>query len=80
MTHLRVMLHTIQDVQRFVHIVNEFPYDVDLISGRYVVDAKSIMGIFSLNLDEVIDVRIHSQDCQDLLTKLETFRAAELAN
>ena len=47
---LSIRLSTINDVKDFVHIVNQCPYDIDLISGRYIVDAKSIMGIFSLDL------------------------------
>ena len=41
---------------------SSFNYDIDLISGRYVVDAKSIMGIFSLDLSKPIDLNIHAED------------------
>ena len=50
MTKTTVMLATINDVKNFVTSVSKCDYDVDLISGRYAVDAKSIMGIFSLDL------------------------------
>ena len=50
MKSIEIRLSTIQDVQAFVNIVNRYDIDVDLASGRYIVDAKSIMGIFSLDL------------------------------
>ena len=50
MKNFNIMLHSINDVKTFVNSVNKYDFDVDLTSGRYVVDAKSIMGIFSLDL------------------------------
>ena len=45
------------NVKNFVRLVNRYPYDMDLRSGRYVVDAKSIMGIFSLDLTQPMELR-----------------------
>ncbi len=70
MTRLRLVLKTIHDVKEFVQIVNHFDYEIDLSSGRYVVDAKSIMGIFSLDLTKPLDVVVHSDHCEDLQTEL----------
>ena len=50
MNNVMVRLSSIQDVRSFVDIVTKYNMDIDLSSGRYVVDAKSIMGIFSLDL------------------------------
>ena len=55
-----VFFKTIVDVKNFVNIVNKYDFDIDLESGRYVIDAKSIMGIFSLNLAQPIKIYIHS--------------------
>jgi len=74
MQKFQVHLKSINDVKEFVRVVNEFPYDVDLASGRYIVDAKSIMGIFSLDLARPIEVEIHSQDCSDLIERLKPFK------
>lgn len=74
MTNLSVMLKSINDVKEFVRIVNDFVYDVDLVSGRYIVDAKSIMGIFSLDLANPIAVNIHAEEADDLIEKLEPFK------
>lgn len=73
MRKFTIHLKSINDVKEFVRIVNEFPYDVDLASGRYIVDAKSIMGIFSLDLAKPIDVEIQSSEGQDLEDELRQF-------
>ena len=65
MTKLKVKLDTINAVKEFVTLTNLCPYDIDLVSGRYVVDAKSLMGIFSLDLSKPIDLNIHTEDGAD---------------
>lgn len=68
-----IMLSSIEDVKKFVNLVNTYDFDVDLVSGRYVVDAKSIMGIFSLDLSNKIKVEIQSDDCEKFLGELKEF-------
>ena len=69
----QIKLNTINEVKEFVNIVLQCPYDVDLVSGRYIIDAKSIMGIFSLDLTRPIDLEadIDSDDVEDLLKKID---------
>ena len=74
MVRFTVQFKSITDVKEFVRIVNKYSYDVDLSSGRYVVDAKSIMGIFSLELQKSINIEIHSTDCDELVKELDMFR------
>ena len=62
-------------VKAFVSIVQKYSYEIDLRSDRYVVDAKSILGIFSLDLSKPIVVEIHSDNCGDLLNELKQFAA-----
>ena len=69
----QIMLKTINDVKAFVNSVAKYDFDVDLLSGRYAVDAKSIMGIFSLDLSKAITMEIHSDDCQDFLNEIKAF-------
>ena len=57
-----ISLNSIEKVKTFVNLINRFDYDFDLISGRYVIDAKSIMGIFSLDLSKPITLSIHADD------------------
>ena len=68
-----ILLKSIDDVNAFVNLTVRFSYDIDLSSNRYVVDGKSIMGIFSLDLSKPIAVTIHSDDCDDLLNELKAF-------
>ncbi len=68
-----IMLTSINDVKNFVNIVNNYDFDVDLVSGRYVVDAKSIMGIFSLDLSKPIKVEVPTDDCDAFLDELKAF-------
>ncbi len=64
MTTFNILINSIDDVKNFVNIVNRYSFDIDLISGRYIVDAKSIMGIFSLDLGSPIKVEAHTDDNQ----------------
>ena len=69
----QIMLKNINDVKAFVNSVAKYDFDVDLLSGRYAVDAKSIMGIFSLDLSKAITMEIHSDDCQNFLNEIKPF-------
>ena len=62
MVTYKISLATINDVKDFVNMVMKYDFEVDLVSGRYAVDAKSIMGIFSLDLSKPIDLAIHTED------------------
>ena len=73
MKSYEILLKSIIDVKNFVNIVNEFDFDIDLESGRYVVDAKSIMGIFSLDLSKPITMRIYAEDTSAIDPKLAQF-------
>ena len=73
MKTFNVLLSSINDVKNFVNIVSRFDYDIDLASGRYVVDAKSIMGIFSLDLSKPIAVEVQHDNCDDLVELLKPY-------
>ncbi len=73
MRDFTVALSSIGDVKNFVNIVTKYDFEIDLTSGRYVVDAKSIMGIFSLDLTKPIRVEAHSEDCSQLLDELAPY-------
>ena len=55
----KISLNSIDKVKAFVNEISKFDCDFDLVSVRYVIDAKSIMGIFSLDLSKPIDLNIH---------------------
>ena len=67
------MLNTINDVKLFVNTVAKYDFDVDLVSGRYAIDAKSIMGIFSLDLSKPIQLEAHSDDCEAFFEEIKDF-------
>ena len=69
MKTVRVCLDSIDKVKGFVNDISRFNTDFDLISGRYVIDAKSIMGIFSLDLSKPIELTIHESDEIDEILK-----------
>ena len=69
MKTVRVCLDSIDKVKGFVNDISRFNTDFDLISGRYVIDAKSIMGIFSLDLSKPIELTIHESDEMDEILK-----------
>lgn len=70
-----ISLNSIDKVKNFVNLINRFDYDFDLVSGRYVIDAKSIMGIFSLDLSKPIALNIYAddKDIAEILTALEPY-------
>lgn len=65
MKTVQISLNSIDKVKSFVNTVTKYDCDFDLVSGRYVIDAKSIMGIFSLDLSKPIDLTIHTDDNAD---------------
>ena len=65
MKTVKISLNSIDKVKAFVNDVTNFNTDFDLVSGRYVIDAKSIMGIFSLDLSKPIDLAIHAENNMD---------------
>ena len=68
-----ILLKTIVDVRNYVNIVNQYECKIDLISGRYTINGKSIMGIFTFNLNEPLKIQIHSESCDKLLDEIKGF-------
>ena len=73
MKSVQISLQMASQVKKFVNIVQNYSFDIDLRSDRYVVDAKSILGIFSLDLSRPIVCEIHSEKCEDLLAELKPY-------
>ncbi len=74
MKTVQISLNSIDKVKSFVNTISQFDYDFDLVSGRYVIDAKSIMGIFSLDLSKPIDLTVHAEgDADDVMSKLKDY-------
>lgn len=62
MKTVMISLNSIDKVKSFVNDISKFNFDFDLVSGRYVIDAKSIMGIFSLDLSKPIELNVHAEN------------------
>lgn len=74
MKSVKISLNSIDKVKAFVSEVTKFDSDFDLISGRYVIDAKSIMGIFSLDLSNPINLNIHNDaQAEEIVEALKPF-------
>lgn len=70
MKTVKIELDNIDKIKRFIKEVNKCNYDLDLISGRYIIDAKSIMGIFGMDLMKPLTLDIHSDDKNEIDTLL----------
>ena len=73
MKEATILLQSIEDVKEFNRIVAIYDGDVDLVSGRYAIDAKSIMGIFSLDLSKPINIQVHGDNPDTLIDSLKAF-------
>ena len=70
---VQINLNSIDKVKAYVHSVNTFNTEFDLVSGRFVIDAKSIMGIFSLDLSKPINLTIYNDDDAEIMESLKPF-------
>lgn len=79
MKTVKISLNSIDKVKTFVNEINRFEAEFDLVSGRYVIDAKSIMGIFSLDISKPIDLNIHTDgdNLDEILARLESYIVEE---
>lgn len=73
MKSINIKLSLAENVKSFVNVVSRYPYDMDLRAGRHVVDAKSILGIFSLDLAKPITLEVYADDCSDLIEEIKPF-------
>ena len=73
-TTVSISLASMEQAKQFVSIASRYPFEMDLRSGRYVVDAKSILGILSLGNRSNISLDIYDADCGEFLDAIRTFR------
>ena len=64
------------DVINFLKIVEKYPYDMDMKRGRYIVDAKSLLGLMNLGLNHKIELKVYDEKCDDLWKELDQYVAA----
>lgn len=73
MIHIPVKLNSMQDAKYLVQIAEGCPYDVELICGRYIVDAKSMLGVFSLPQFDNVELVLHTENTDDVKKQLSQF-------
>ena len=72
---LDIILRETADIQSFANLVNEYPFTISLRQGRAVIDAKSILGIYSLDLTKPVIVEVYSNQAGELLDALQKYAA-----
>ena len=77
MKSVTIRLSLVENVNKFANIVSRYPFEMDLRAGRHVVDAKSILGIFSLDLSRPITLDIYEDNCDSLLAEIRPFMEQE---
>ena len=70
-----IMLSSIEAVKKFVTLTNRYDFPINLTTDKYKIDAKSIMGVFSLDLSKPVTIQVESDDPQDFLEKVKSFYA-----
>lgn len=73
MTSIKVQLKTIDQIHDFVNTISKFNFEIDLCSGRYQVNAKSIMGVCSLDLNQEVFVLAHTDQVESLMEAIKSF-------
>ncbi|MBR5514672.1 MAG: HPr family phosphocarrier protein [Clostridia bacterium] len=77
MKTVNIKLSTIEDVRTLVDTATECNYDIELSSGNYTIDAKSIMGIFGLDLSKPVTLTAFGEDTSKLLEKIDSLIISE---
>ena len=78
MKRTEIMLSNVNEVRDFINMVIKINYDVDLMQGRYVIDAKSVMGILALDLMTPITVIAHGDNTDEFFDRLKKFKQTPL--
>lgn len=76
MSEMMIKFRNPEEVLEFVNKVAKYPYDMDMKRGRFVVDAKSILGIMNLGFNNPIELKIYDEDCSELKDELSKYKAA----
>lgn len=76
MNQMKVVFQTPEEINEFVNIVKNYPYDMDLEKGRIIIDAKSILGIMNFGVNNEVILKVHAEFCEELKSDLERFVAA----
>ena len=73
MTKINIKLETLKEIENFINIAKKYDFDIDFISGKYVIDGKSLMGILSLDLSKPVEIHIHSDNAQKFIYEIKEY-------
>ena len=76
MSEMNLTFRNPDEVLDFVKTVEQYPFDMDLCRGSVVVDAKSLLGIMNLGFNQTVNLKIYSNDCNELFQNIEKYKAA----
>ena len=76
MREMNLTVRNPDEVLDFVKTVEQYPFDMDLCRGSVVVDAKSLLGIMNLGFNQTVNLKIYSNDCNELFQNIEKYKAA----
>ena len=75
MSELKLVFHQPEDIMEFVNVVQKYPYDMDMKKGHVVVDAKSLLGIMHLGINNEIALQMYTDDCEELCREIAKYAA-----
>lgn len=76
MNEMYIVFKNLNEVSDFVNAVGKYPYEMDMMRGRYVIDAKSILGVMNMGLEQKIQLKVYDDNCEDLKREISRFVAA----
>ena len=76
MNKMTVVFQNPDDILEFVQKVEKYPYNMDMKSGRFTVDAKSLFGLLNLGLERKIELKVYDEDCDALFDDIAPYLAA----
>lgn len=73
MKKLQVRFNSLQDVLDFINKVSKYPYDMDMKRGKFTIDAKSLLGVIGMGTGSVMNLEIHEENCDNLLSDIRSY-------
>jgi len=72
-SEIKLTFKNVNDIVDFVNRVEKFPYNMDMQQGQLVVDAKSLLGIMNLGLNQAVNLTVYSEECKDLEREIKNY-------
>ena len=76
MSKKTVVFQNLDEIVRFVHKTEKYPFDMDMKRGKFIVDAKSLLGLMNLGFEQESELKVYHDECEDLWKDIEKYVAA----